>query len=68
MGTMNDNSPETKTLPEKRIPRSEKVSLKLTPDEKRALDKMAWDKDDSVSRLIRRALVNTYPDEFAGKN
>ena len=56
--TMNDI--ETPT----RKPRTAKISVKLTEEEKKALDKIAWDKDDSVSRIIRQALAKEFPQVF----
>tara|TARA_R110000824_G_scaffold282148_2_gene470436 strand:- start:3209 stop:3373 length:165 start_codon:yes stop_codon:yes gene_type:complete len=40
------------------------ISVKLTDEEKKALDKLAFDQDDSVSRLIRQALLKTHPEIF----
>ena len=38
------------------------VSVKLTAAEKRALDQLAFDTDDTLARLIRSAIRRTYPD------
>lgn len=59
--TMNDkDSPQLTT----RKPRIAKVTVKLTDQEKRKLDKLAWDQDDSVSRIIRIALSKSHPEIF----
>ena len=41
------------------------ISVKLTNREKKALDKIAYDQDDSVSRLIRIALSKAHPKVFS---
>tara|TARA_R110002020_G_scaffold223535_2_gene432683 strand:+ start:733 stop:864 length:132 start_codon:yes stop_codon:yes gene_type:complete len=41
------------------------ISVKLTNKEKKALDKLAFDQDDSVSRLIRIALSKAHPQIFS---
>ena len=65
IGGMNDTlNPKLENSPVKRIPRTARVSLKLTEQEKRALDQMAWDRDDSVSRIIRIALTKQFPQIF----
>ena len=59
--TMNDkDSPQLTT----RKPRIAKVTVKLTDQEKRKLDKLAWDQDDAVSRIIRIALSKSHPEIF----
>ena len=59
---MNDKAPTTKAP--RRQPRNAMISVKLTDEEKKALDKLAFDQDDSVSRLIRQALLKTHPEIF----
>ena len=46
---------------------SESLTVKVTPKMKKALQALAWDKDDSVCRLIRKAMMNTYPELKAAK-
>ena len=48
----------TKPLPQF----TESVTLKLTKNQKKALQRLAWENDDAVCRMIRRALVKTYPE------
>ena len=58
-------TPTKKTL---RRERKAMVSCKLTTSEKEGLDKLAWDRDDSVSRIIRKALAQAHPDIFERNN
>tara|TARA_Y100001963_G_scaffold152347_1_gene236992 strand:+ start:467 stop:751 length:285 start_codon:yes stop_codon:yes gene_type:complete len=66
--TMSDNVQQVETMNDietpTRKPRTAKISVKLTEEEKKALDKIAWDKDDSVSRIIRQALAKEFPQVF----
>ena len=41
---------------------TESITVKVTPQVKRNLEKMAWDNGDGVSRIIRKALLKTYPE------
>ncbi len=65
---MSDNVQQVETMNDietpTRKPRTAKISVKLTEEEKKALDKIAWDKDDSVSRIIRKALAKEFPQVF----
>ncbi len=38
------------------------VTVKMPPSLKRKVDRLAHIKDDSVSRLIRKAIIATYPE------
>lgn len=58
---MNDSSPSPVI---RRAPRSQVISIKMTEDEKQTLDKLAFDRDDTVSRIIRRALDKLHPEIF----
>ena len=46
---------------------SESLTVKVTPKMKKTLQALAWDKDDSVCRLIRKAMMQTYPELKAAK-
>tara|TARA_R100000458_G_scaffold53173_1_gene55196 strand:- start:173 stop:352 length:180 start_codon:yes stop_codon:yes gene_type:complete len=41
---------------------TQSITVKVTPQVKRNLEKMAWDNGDGVSRIIRKALSKTYPE------
>ena len=41
---------------------SESVTVKLTARQKKTIQRLAFENDDAVCRMIRRALVKEYPE------
>ena len=48
----------------RRAPRNKIICVKVTEEEKQRLDKVSFDRDDTVSRIIRRALDKLHPEIF----
>ena len=59
--TSHDTRLDTLPPPPKRPVLEVQVSVKLSAEEKRALDQLAFDTDDTLARIIRGAIRKTYP-------